>query len=155
VKCNKRLAREGCTQTACLHCCDDVDGCISHQKPRAQAHFKEQILAGTTLVQQEANAKRKLQLCAPSKGKFFFREPGFKYQGDTVVIWDVRAYAQNPRWKEDAIRKALRRQKATNNNTDWEILPPLRNSRKRFHQLVEQWYQTSLTADKLDSSRVN
>jgi hypothetical protein len=103
-------------------------------------------------VQLEAAAKRKLQLRAPSKGKFFFREPGFKYQGDTVVIWDVRAYAQNPRWKEDAIRKAVRRQKATNNHKDWEILPPLRNSRKRFHHLVEQWYQTSLTAEQKDSS---
>ena len=135
VKCNKRLAREGCTQSACLPCCDDVAGCESHAKPRAHALWKEQVLAGTTEVQQLAAAKLKMRIPA---GRFF-REPGFVYQGDTVVIWDLRAYARNPKWREDAVRKSVRRSKAAVHSH----VPRLKNSRKRFHRLMHELYLAS------------
>jgi len=137
-KCQKRLAREGCTQLACLLCCSDVDGCETHKKPRAQALLKEQILAGTTETQKNAAAKRRVRI--PETGRFF-REPGFVYQGDTVVIWDLRAYVSNPKWREDAQRKAMRRQRARGLEAHH---PPLRTSRKRFHRIVEKLYRQSL-----------
>ena len=130
-KCSKRMAREGCTQLACLQCCDDFNGCESHRKPRAHALWKEQVLAGTTDVQSLAAAKRKMRIPA---GRVF-REPGFVYQGDTVVIWDLRAFARNPKWREEAIRKSIRRSKVTPRH-----IPRLRNSRKRFRRLMTELY---------------
>ena len=143
VKCHKRVAREGCTQTACLNCCDDVEGCETHRKPRAQALMKEQILAGTTEVQRLAAAKRRMRI--PDTGRFF-REPGFVYQGDTVVIWDLRAYADHPKWRDEAVRKAMRRQKARQHHRlegSAVVQNPLRNSRKRFHRIVQERYLAS------------
>lgn len=134
-KCNKRVAREGCTQLACLQCCDDETGCESHKKPRAHALRKEQVLAGTTEVQRLAAAKRSMRIPA---GRFF-REPGFVYQGDTVVIWDLRAYARNPKWKEEAVRKSMRRSKATRHS----LVRRLRNSRKRFHRIMNELFLAS------------
>lgn len=136
VKCNRRLAREGCTQSACILCCEDLTGCESHRKPRLHALWKEQVLAGTTEVQQLAAAKRKMRI--PS-GRRFFREPGFVYQGDTVVIWDLQAYAQNPKWRDDAVRKAVRRSKSTCHNNS-PTFRRLRNSRKRFRRLMHEFY---------------
>lgn len=142
-KCQKRLAREGCTQMACLNCCSDLDGCETHKKPRAQALLKEQILAGTTETQKLAAAKRRMRI--PETGRFF-REPGFVYQGDTVVIWDLRAYASNPKWREDALRKSIRRKRARSLEAH---RPPLRTSRKRFHRIVEKFHHQSLKVKTL------
>lgn len=142
-KCNKRIAREGCTQLACIQCCDDLVGCEIHKKPRAHAIWKEKILNGTTDVQRMAAAKRNMRIPA---GRFF-REPGFVYQGDTVVIWDVRAYARNPKRREEAIRKSLRRRSSSSISSvaktdqqqqrqgEGHVVPRLRNSRKRFRQI--------------------
>jgi len=150
TKCQKRVAREGCTQTSCLPCCTDLEGCETHRKQRAQALWKEQVRAGTTDVQRLAAAKRRMRM-----GRFF-REPGFVYQGDTVVIWDLRAYASNPKWREEAVRKAMRRKKAEQNNgggaaavsssttsSSSGVRPRLRNSRKRFHRIVEERYRAA------------
>ena len=138
AKCQKRMAREACTQGACLTCCDDLEGCEVHKKPRAQALLKEQILAGTTETQKLAAARRRMRI--PDSGRFF-KEPGFVYQGDTVVIWDVRAYARNPKWREDAVRKSVRRQRALVLKDHYR---PLRNSRKRFRRIAEMWYEEAL-----------
>lgn len=144
VKCTKRVAREGCTQTACLQCCEDQN-CESHKKPRAHALWKEQVLAGTTHVQKLAAAKRNLRM-----GKRFFREPGFCYTGDTVVIWDIRAYYRIPKLREDAIRKSLRRRNLST-SSETQASRPLRNSRKRFHRLVEERHLAT-QAEKLKAS---
>ena len=138
AKCQKRMAREACTQAACLNCCDDLEGCETHKKPRAQALLKEQILAGTTEVQKLAAAKRRMRI--PASGRFF-KEPGFVYQGDTVVIWDVRAFARNAKWREDAVRKSARRQRALVLEDHHRTL---RTSRKRFRRIVQNWYEEAL-----------
>jgi hypothetical protein len=163
VKCGKRAARDGCTERACLVCCEDVANCDSHRRPRAQQAWREQVLAGTTQVQILAAAKRAHRL-APGR----FREAGFAYQGDTVVIWDVRQFARTARWREEAVRKSVRRRRASNissandssNNTAASTAaknasgggtnrnPPLRNNRRRFRCMVEQWYQESLHASR-------
>ena len=146
IKCNKRWAREGCTQKACLNCCDDLEGCETHKKPRAQAELKEQILAGTTEVQKLAAAKRKLRIPANN----FFREPGFVYQGDTVIIWDIRAYVRDEKAaRDEAVRMSKRRAK---HKRDTEAdapttVKPLRNSRKRFRRIWDDLFQASLTGN--------
>lgn len=70
-----------CTQSVCLKCCDD-DGCEVHKEQREQALFREEVFAGTSLLQLQAKDKRSKLV---AKGRF--REPGFCYMGDTVVIW--------------------------------------------------------------------
>jgi hypothetical protein len=141
VKCSRRVARDGCTQQACLLCCNDVEGCESHRRPRQQAAWKEQVLAGTTAVQRAAAERRRLRIPAKS----FMREPGFVYSGDTVVIWDIRVFASVPKWKEDALRKSLRRKKQQLESATLaqeERRPKrLRNSRKRFHRIMEERYR--------------
>ena len=135
-KCDKRLAREGCTQSACLLCCTDLSGCESHKKSRAQAQWKKDVLAGTTDIQVLAAQLRKRRI-PEAPGKRFFRESGFLYQGDTVVIWDVQEYSRNSKWKDDAIRKSLRRRKATNPYDR----PRLRINRQRFRRIMNDLYR--------------
>lgn len=142
--CLRRLARDGCTQRACIQCCTDISGCVSHQKPRAQTLWKEQVLAGTTETQLWAAQQRRMRLmdkASSGKRRGFFREPGFVYQGDTVVIWDIRSYASNPKWKEDAIRKSVRRNRAIESTVP---APRLRNNRKRFQKIMNDLYLASL-----------
>lgn len=140
IVCSKRVAREGCTMTACLQCCTD-DSCESHRKPKANALWKAQVLEGTTDTQLLVKQIRSRAVC---KGRF--REKGFRYQGDTIVIWDLRQYMRNQKWRDDAIRKSARR----NAREECDGLvgkrtfrKPLGNSRKRFHRLIEEHHQRS------------
>lgn len=171
VKCKTRFLREGCTQLSCLLCCDDFKNCEVHRKPRLQAEFKTQILEGTHFIQQEAGKIRSRLIHPLSRKLLNIREPNIIYQGDTVVIWDIRAYASNIKWRDEAIRRSLKRQASVNNNN---VSPPdsnrrkkgvnriekelssdrtdsikpsrhaLRNNRKRFHSYFENVYQASL-----------
>jgi hypothetical protein len=134
-KCDKRLAREGCTQSACLLCCTDVSGCEPHSKSRAQAQWRKDVLEGATEIQRLAAQRRKLRI-PEVPGKRFFRESGFVYQGDTVVIWDLHKYARNAKWRDDAIRKSLRRRK-TITPAD---RPRLRINRQRFRRIMNELY---------------
>lgn len=136
-KCGRRPATKGCYEKLCLGCCDS-DKCERHQKTKDQARLKEQILAGTTDVQLMAKAIRGKRL-QPGR----FREPGFKYVGDSVVIWNIREFGTNDKWKDEAIRKSYRRNaRRMDAITD---LPPkkLRINIRRFHRIVEQRYQES------------
>jgi hypothetical protein len=135
AKCEKRLAREGCTQAACLICCTDVSGCEPHNKSRAQAQWKKDVLAGQTEIQLLAAQRRKLRIPEVS-GKRFFWESGFVYQGDSVVIWDLREFASNAKWRDDAIRKSLRRRKTTTSVDR----PRLRINRRRFRRIMNELY---------------
>ena len=143
TKCIKRKAREGCTLSACLLCCAD-DGCPVHKKAKEQRAWREQVIAGTTGVQRWATEKRRKRIPA---GRF--REPGFVYQGDTIILWNLRTYARNAKWREEAIRKSRRRNGAQTNatlstSTASRRCRPLRNSRQRFTRIVEELYQKSL-----------
>jgi hypothetical protein len=68
----------------CFKCCTDIS-CSSHKQQRERATWKTQVLNGTTDIQLAAKEKRRKRL---PKGRF--KEPGFVYLGDTVVIWDIR-----------------------------------------------------------------
>jgi quinol monooxygenase YgiN len=160
-KCQKRVASKGCVMFCCLPCCDD-ETCEKHLQVKEKQRWKEQILAGTTEIQKQAREKRQLLL-----HKKRFREPGFKYVGDTVVIWNINEYAQNAKWRDDAIRRSNRRKareqdsapsptvNGNNKKTSQEhaqqqqstrstTIKPVRSSRKRFRRLFEQLYQESL-----------
>jgi len=142
VKCNKKQASKECTTACCLQCCEDTN-CEKHKRSREQQLLKEQILAGTSDVQCMAQEKRS-KLLRPGR----FREPGFVYQGDTIVIWNIRDYLSNPKWREDAVRKSNRRKARLVDQISDEYvekkLKRLKNSRRRFHHLIEQCYQRKL-----------
>jgi hypothetical protein len=143
MQCSKRFAVKGCTQTACTQCCCD-ETCEKHKRLREQAEWKEQVISGTTWVQSEARMKRSKLL---KHGRF--REPGFVYQGDTVIIWSLRDYIRNPKWREDALRKSNRRRARTTDVMEATDLTkilskPRRSRRQRFHRMMESLYRKSL-----------
>ena len=143
AKCSKRKAREGCTQTCCVQCCEDSD-CQVHKKAKEQRHWREQVLAGTTEIQRFAAEKRRQKLAGR------WREPAFVYMGETIVLWDLRAYMKNLKWKEDAIRKSRRRLVTQLNDGVHATssvggrMGHLRNSRRRFARIMEELYQKTL-----------
>ena len=94
-------------------------------------------MSGTTWIQELVKDKRSKLL-----PKRRFREPGFTYLGDTVVVWNVRDYLANPKWKDDALRKANKRKACAAESSS--IGKPTETSRKRFRRLVEDRYQRSL-----------
>jgi hypothetical protein len=137
-KCQKRKGAEGCHQTACLACCDDLT-CVPHKRPREYAAWKAQVLQGSTLIQQRAAELRSRRI--PDKRRFV-KEPGFVYTGDTIVIWNVREYLANPKWRDDAIRKCSRRLER-NDCGKLAVTKRLGNSRERFRQFIEKRMQES------------
>lgn len=125
----------GCTQSVCLKCCTDLEGCSVHKEQRDQAAFREQVINGTTDIQRELLTRRS-KIVLPGR----FREPGFAYMGDTVVIWNLREYLANPKWKEEALRKSAKR-RVRNGEKDGYVL---KNSRKRFRRIIQSLYEASL-----------
>jgi hypothetical protein len=125
---------------------------------KEKQQWKEQVLAGTTDIQKQAREKRQLLLC-----KKRFREPGFKYVGDTVMIWNIYEYAQNSKWRDDAIRRSNRRKaleqgySVPSSSQDMKQLQdsitPVRTSTKRFRRMFEKLYQDSLKEKKSDDSQ--
>ena len=93
---------------------------------------------GTTEVQLQAKLKRS-KIILPKR----FKEPNFKYMGDTVVVWDIRQCFK--RHKEDILRKVHKR----NARSGESEIKPLRNNRKRFRAVYEQMYQQSLKKTKI------
>lgn len=157
-KCQKRVASKGCVVSCCVQCCDD-ETCEKHLQVKEKQKWKEQVLAGTTEIQEQAREKRQRLL-----HKKRFREPGFKYVGDTVVIWNIYEYAQNNKWRDDAIRRSNRRKAreqdsavppssllstAANKTSQDDMkqsrtIKPGRSSNKRFRHMFEKLYQESL-----------
>lgn len=84
--CGIRRLTKCCSAKACLQCCVDTN-CLGHKKARANALFRQRVLAKTTPVQQEAARIRSMKISS-----LRFKEAGFKYIGDTVVIWNLREY---------------------------------------------------------------
>eukprot|EP00977_Amphora_coffeiformis_P015495 scaffold4525_cov132-Amphora_coffeaeformis.AAC.3 len=165
-QCQKRHAHRECPAHACHVCCTTTattTTCPKHAAMRAKQQWRQRVLEGKTDVQLFAAAKRKALL--PKHGGKFHRESGFVYAGDTVVIWNLREYYDNPKWRDDARRRSIRRQQ-TEHDTAVRMLPangidindnddddgdgkqyprpPIKNSRKRFRQLVEGKYQDYL-----------
>jgi hypothetical protein len=99
---------------------------------------------GTSEVQRDAKNKRAKLIT--NKGQLMrFREPGFVYMGDTVMIWNLQDYLQNPKWKEDALRKSSKR-KARQEDIEGEGSRRSvgTGSRKRFRRVMERLYEQTL-----------
>jgi hypothetical protein len=98
---------------------------------------------GTSEVQRDAKNKR-AKLITNKAGQMRFREPGFVYMGDTVMIWNFQDYLQNPKWKEDALRKSSKR-KARQADIEGKRRRSVgTGSRKRFRWVMERLYEKSL-----------
>ena len=136
----------GCTQSACLACCDD-SACSVHIEAREQAKWKDQVRAGTTPLQLQAKDKRSKKI-PPGR----FKESKIGYLGDTVVVWDLHQYMANPAWREDAYRKSKKRQARQLNHELGKSgnaagKPIRKKSRKqRFADTMEALYQKSLSS---------
>lgn len=125
---------QACIQSLCNKCCID-DNCTVHREQREKAAWKDSVMKGTSDVQQKANLKRSKIILAKR-----FKEPHFKYMGDTVVIWDLRTCLDSENG-EEILRKAHKRKIREHRNRDDK---GLRNNRKRFWTVYEQLFQKSL-----------
>jgi hypothetical protein len=124
----------GCSQLACLNCCSDAD-CEGHKDTREQSKWRQDVLAGATMVQRKAAQKRSHSIIEKA-----FKEKKFAYMNQTILIWSLDEYLQNPKWRDDAIRKAEKRK--AYESMDQKIV--LKNSQKRFRALLERKYQDSI-----------
>ncbi|KAL3906862.1 MAG: hypothetical protein SGILL_009104 [Bacillariaceae sp.] len=93
-------------------------------------------MEGTTELQLQAKLKRSKIILSKR-----FKEPNFKYMGDTVVIFDVRQCFGDQ--KEELLRKAQKRRARSVAPTD-QSRKVLRNNRKRFRTVYDKLYQQSL-----------
>lgn len=124
----------GCTQSVCIKCCTD-ENCAVHKEQRERTAWRELVMAGNTDLQRAARNRRGQLI---PKGRF--RETNFVYMRDTVVIWDLHQFMATPKLKEEVLRKCHKRKAREVDSTK-----VLRNNRKRFHRVLEELYQQTLT----------
>lgn len=135
-----------CSQQACAQCCTD-DQCEGHQ----QFRLRESIINGTHPIQITAKQQRALAVQSNT-----FREKAFKYMGETVLIWHFDEFMNNPKWKEESIRKLrklktnfiVRNRKTSVNDVQrkqfGKDLPTNEGQKKRFHRVMQHLYQKSI-----------
>jgi hypothetical protein len=149
----------------CAKCCTDTK-CEIHEQQRQKAIWKENVLQGKTDIQLAAAEKRRLKL---PKGRF--KEPAFRYLGDTVIIWDIRQcllpeqfpkqqqsssscnftssslggmeqHQQSSSMNSTVVEEILNRARKRNRLTQHNKV--LRNNKKRFRRVIEDLYHQSL-----------
>jgi hypothetical protein len=102
-------------------------------------------MSGTTPIQLAAKEKRSKVI---NTGKHsMFREKGFNYLGDTVVVWNLSEYLDNRKWKEDALRKANKRRQQFQHTDESSPCKKKRykgSGRKIFRTVMEDLYKKSL-----------
>ena len=91
---------KGCSQRACFKCCTD-ENCEGHRDQREMAKNKDSIMEGTNWINKLAAQKRALAVVPGA-----FREPAFHYLGETVLIWSLKDFMSNPKWRDDSIRRS-------------------------------------------------
>ena len=121
-----------------MQCCTDPS-CERHLQMRKDNEHKSDILNDRTVYHIKA---KEIRNKAVKKARF--REPGFLYAGDTVIIWDIYQFARNKQWCDEASRKSIKRQARLEDTLDLDSTPRGRKRRK-FRDLVEEWYQRSLS----------
>ena len=131
-------------------------------------------MTGTTPIQIQAKEMRTSMRVNSNNGKNknttrsrdrFFRETGFEYLGDTVVIWNLSNYLDKPKWKEEALRKAAKRKQMMNNNTGIGTNIMISNDtkkgkrklsrRQRCRRIMESLYQQSLQSSTTTAATSN
>ena len=92
-----------CVQSACIQCCTDPT-CEPHREARETLRKNQAILDGTDVITRMATKKRSSKV---AKGAF--KEPNIHYFGETVLLWNVREFMDNTKWRETAIRRSKRK----------------------------------------------
>jgi len=119
---------------------------------REKEKEKELILEGKHALQIQAKKQRALRVTARA-----FHEPAFRYLGETLLIWDLRAYMSNAKWRDDAIRKSRRYVESQlylqsypksfkRKQFDMDV-PPHETTggrKKKFKRVMDQLYRKSL-----------
>jgi hypothetical protein len=106
--------------------------------------------------QHPLQIKAKNQIASTIKPGLY-HEPAFRYLGETLLIWDIRQYVQNPKWRDEAIRKSRR---YVESQLYAQVYPPdlklkrkqlnfgteasLESRRKRFKRVMNHLYKQSL-----------
>ena len=148
-----------CSQLACIKCCTDIDGCEGHRALREEKRRQDEILAGTSAVNVRAAKQRKMAVTPGA----FPGEPAFRYLQESLVVWDCRRYLDNPKWREDAIRRSERNKRArevfvasaaagsTGSTKKEDKTGPMKKSKRegrkrRFQRIMSEMYEASIKA---------
>jgi hypothetical protein len=79
-----------------------------------------------------------------------FKETGFTYLGDSVVLWDLQQYMANPAWRDEAVRKSKKRQaRKRNHDLGSNVVSEAtkkRGRRQSFQDTMERLYQQSMSS---------
>ena len=87
-------------------------------------------------------------------------EPAFRYLQESLVVWDCRRYLDNPKWREDAIRRSERNKRArevfvaaggsgSTKKEEEEDGPKKRKKegrKRRFQRIMNELYEASAKA---------
>ena len=83
-------------------------------------------------------------------------EPAFRYLQESLVVWDCRRYLDNPKWREDAIRRSERNKRAREvfvaaaGSKKEEEGPKKRRKeegrKRRFQRIMNDLYEASVKA---------
>ena len=89
-------------------------------------------------------------------------EPAFRYLQESLVVWDCRQYLDNPKWREDAIRRSERNKRArevfvaagaagsgSTKKEEEEDGPKKRKKegrKRRFQRIMNELYEASAKA---------
>jgi hypothetical protein len=120
------------TTTANVDCGDcrrNPYNCPSHG-----AMLRAAILARNTDVQKAAVIERNKRIA-----KHRFCEEHFRYQGDTVVIWDVREFRRRIEWRTAVLKKTARARRQQREEV--AAVPRIKSSRRRFRRILRQRYR--------------
>mmetsp|Transcript_31634 Transcript_31634/g.63077 ORF Transcript_31634/g.63077 Transcript_31634/m.63077 type:complete len:149 (+) Transcript_31634:481-927(+) len=137
-----------CQQKACMQCCTDTT-CEPHRETRGTLKRKEAILNGTDEITLAAAEKRNAKVLSGA-----FHESNLEYFGDTVTVWDVSEFLDNPKWRDDALRKSRWQEEiqkfenSQGNNDGKQSKEGKERKRKcrreKFASICEDLYQESL-----------
>ena len=86
-------------------------------------------------------------------------EPAIRYLQESLVVWDCRQYLDNPKWREDAIRRSERNKRARevfvaaggsgSTKKEEEDGPKKRKKegrKRRFQRIMNELYEASAKA---------
>ena len=86
-------------------------------------------------------------------------EPAFRYLQESLIVWNCRQYLDNPKWREDAIRRSERNKRARevfvaaagSGSTKKEEDGPKKRKKeegrkRRFQRIMNELYEASAKA---------
>ena len=138
--CNK-IGMRSCPQLACINCCND-EKCPAHQSGRLMRKQMTDLLEGNNEITKLAAEKRQN---AVRNGIFHF-EPALLYMQETLVCWSLQKYFENPKLRDDALRKSDRRRDQLVRSRKFRSKPKL-SRRKKFDMVLNSLYEKSLKSN--------